>query len=146
MKVSVSTAGIDEARRAMLRVANLPGVALARTAENVEEFVEGEAGKHSKKGDLVASIYLRRTGESYEIGHDIQRAPHAVFVHWGARPHKIEPKNKKALRWAGGGVFFFAKRINHPGNKADPWMVRAAAYAPREFDRNLQQLASQRDA
>lgn len=143
MKVSVSTAGIDEARRAMLRVANLPGVALARTAESVEEFVEGQAAKHSKKGALVASIYLRRVGESYEIGHDAQRAPHALFVHWGTRPHKIEPKNKKALRWAGGGVFFFAKRINHPGNKADPWMVRASAYAPREFDRHLQLLSSQ---
>ena len=143
MKVTATLSGIDAARQQMLRVANLPRLALARTAEQTEELVEREAGKHSKQGDLVASIAMRRDGEAYDIGHDRQRAPHALFVHWGTKPHKIAPKKKGVLRWAASGVFRFARMVNHPGYKGDPWMVRAAAYAPREFDRQLQQLIAQ---
>lgn len=58
-------------------------------------------------------------------------------MHWGARPHVIQPKNKKALRWPVGGKFVFAREVHHPGYKGDPWMVRAAAEAPRIFERHV---------
>jgi hypothetical protein len=54
-------------------------------------------------------------------------------VHWGTRPHKIRPKTKKALRWAQGGAFQFAREVNHPGYRGDPWMIRAADDAIRQF-------------
>jgi hypothetical protein len=41
------------------------------------------------------------------------------------------------LRWAGGGVFKFAGKVNHPGNKADPWLTRAARMAPAIFERQV---------
>lgn len=92
------------------------------------------ADKHTDTGALVQSLYNRALpGGGREVGHDPERAPHAIFVHWGTRPHTIRPKNKKALRWAAGGKFAFAKQVNHPGYAGDAWMVRAADEAVKAF-------------
>ena len=91
----------------------------------------------------MRSVYKRRLPDGWEIGHDLQVAPEALFVHWGTRPHKIKPKRKKALRWPAGGQFAFAKSVNHPGYKGDSWLVRAAALAPAVFDRHVQSLLAQ---
>ena len=92
------------------------------------------ADKHTNTGALVQSLYNRALpGGGREVGHDPERAPHAIFVHWGTRPHTIRPKNKKALRWAVGGKFAFAKEVQHPGYKGDAWMVRAADDAVKSF-------------
>jgi hypothetical protein len=53
---------------------------------------------------------LRPEGESaWIIDHNLQHAPHALFVHFGTRPHVIRPKDKKALRWATQNQKAFAK-------------------------------------
>lgn len=143
MKINTVVLGTEAVRREMLRVSKAPRLALAATAEEIEDFVAGEAAKHNKTGALVQSTYLRRAGEDFDIGHDGQRAPYAKFVHWGAPAHDIKPKNKGALRWAAGGMWHFAKKVHHPGNKSDPWMTRAAALAPRLFDQQLQARLAQ---
>lgn len=91
------------------------------------------ADKHTDTGALVQSLYNRAIPNGREVGHDTERAPHAIFVHWGTRPHTIRPKNKKALRWAAGGKFAFAQQVNHPGYAGDAWMVRAADEAVKAF-------------
>lgn len=91
------------------------------------------ADKHTNTGALVQSLYNRAIPSGREVGHDTERAPHAIFVHWGTRPHTIRPKNKKALRWSAGGKFAFAKQVNHPGYAGDAWMVRAADEAVKAF-------------
>jgi len=57
-------------------------------------------------------------------------AKHAVFLHEGTRPHRIEPKRRRLLRWAaplggGGKGFAFARHVNHPGTKPDPFLYTA---------------------
>lgn len=94
------------------------------------------AGRHSKTGGtgaLFQSLYNRQIPKGREVGHDPQRAPHALFVNLGTRPHIIEPKNKKALRWASGGRFFFAGRVKHPGYRGDAYMIAATTDAVRAF-------------
>ena len=91
------------------------------------------ADKHTNTGALVQSLYNRSIPQGREVGHDPQRAPHAIFVAFGTRPHTIRPKNKKALRWAVGGKFAFAKEVRHPGYAGDNWMVRAADDAVKAF-------------
>ena len=140
MKLQVHLTGHQAVRDQLLRIGAQPAQALAQTIEELEEFVEAEAGKHSKTGALVRSIYKRRITDGWELGHNLQVAPHALFVHWGARPHIIRPKNKRAMRWPGGGQFRFAKEVHHPGNKPDPWLARAAALAPSIFARHIQTL------
>ncbi len=112
--------------------------ALAETAEDVEEYVAHEAGKHSRDGALFRSVFNRPEGRGFAIGHDTSIAPHALFVHWGTRPHVIKPKKKKSLRWASGGAFFFSKLVRHPGYKGDPWLIRAARHAPTMFALHVQ--------
>lgn len=146
MKLTARTTGIEEARAELLRVGALPAKALAQVADETEEFVAAEAGKHSKTGAIVSSVYLRREGAGFVVGHDGQRAPEALFVHWGTRAHVIRPKKKGALRWASGGLFHFAKKVNHPGYRGDPWMVRAATMAPRLFEQHLQAMIDRQGA
>ena len=95
------------------------------------------AGRHVKTGALFQSLFNRAIPNGREIGHDQQRAPHAIFVQLGTRPHEIRPKNKKALRWASGNGFVFAGKVNHPGYIGDAYLINAATLAVREFGRIL---------
>jgi len=141
--------------------------ALAATAAEVEEIAGNLAGKHTNTGALFQSLYSKRIddGDAWEIGHDLQRAPHALFVHWGTKPHVIRPKRpdgfeskvkahtrkgrpviahtrvgKSMLRFAGPNGFTFAREVHHPGYKGDPWLVAAAAAAPKIFERHVNAL------
>jgi len=91
------------------------------------------AGRHNKTGALFQSLYNRSIPNGREIGHDPDRAPHAIFVQLGTRPHEIRPSKKKALRWPAGGAFVFAGKVNHPGYRGDGYLIEAATQAVREF-------------
>lgn len=107
---------------------------ILRMSQVAYDSMQQGAGRHSKTGALFQSVYNRSTGpERREVGHDPQRAPYAPFVIFGTRPHRIAPKKKKVLRWAGGGAFKFAKFVNHPGYIGDNYMQRAADDSIRQF-------------
>jgi hypothetical protein len=72
----------------------------------------------------------------------IATASYALYVHEGTKAHDIRPKNRKALRFPAdggsstlggrvrsGGKVRFAKRVRHPGTKANPFMLRGAKKA-----------------
>ena len=135
MKLTAALTGDKAVRAELQRSGGLAGKALAATALRVEDYIEAEASKHTTTGAILQSIFKKALpGGGWEIGHDLQRAPQALWVHCGTRAHVIRPKNKKALRWAGGGALTFAKGVHHPGYKGDAWMVRAAVQAPRIFE------------
>lgn len=144
MKLTAATTGTADVRRALKRLGAAPAQALALTVEQVESFVEGEVGKHSKTGALFSSVSKRRTPGGWFVFNDGQVASYARWVHWGARPHIILPKNKKILRFPVGARFRFAKKVKHPGYRGDPWYVRAAAMAPAAFDRHVKAMLAQR--
>lgn len=102
-------------------------------AQIVYNTALNDISRHTKTGALRQSLYNRAIPGGREIGNDPDRAPHAVFVHWGTRPHDIRPKEKKALRWAGPGGFVFAKFVRHPGYKGDAYMAKAAREAVRRM-------------
>ena len=134
--IRIEVAGVDGVRKELARVQDAPKKAVREFADRIYRLAEDGADKHTKTGALFRSTYIRALpGGGWEIGHDRQIAPHAVFVHWGTRPHVIKPKNRKALRWVpkGGTGYVFAKEVRHPGNKGDPWLIRAADQAVREF-------------
>ena len=146
MKIDVTLTGTEQVRRELRRLGSLGPRALAATAEDVEDYVEGQGARHHKTGRLVRCSCTKASPGGWEIGHDLQHAPHALFVHWGARPHVIRPKNKKALRWPAGGKFAFAREVHHPGYKGDAWMARAAALAPRIFEQHVRALLARTGA
>lgn len=109
---------------------------LLRMSQIAYDAAQRGAGRHTKPGGtgaLFQSLYNRKIPKGREVGHDPQRAPHALWVNLGTRPHEIRPKNKKALRWAGGGLFHFAKVVKHPGYRGDAYVIEAATLAVREF-------------
>jgi hypothetical protein len=134
--ISLKISGIDGVQQSLARLVPQSERAILELAEKIHDFAREGADTHTKTGALKRSLGHgpKKIAGGWEIGHDKQVAPYAAFVHWGTRPHVIKPKNKKALRWAAGGAFAFAKKVNHPGYKGDPWLTRAADRALREFD------------
>ena len=135
--ITVSVTGVEGVQQTLAKIVPQSTKAVRELAQKIYELADQGADKHTKTGALRRSLYLRslpnRSG--WEIGHDRQMAPHAVFVHWGTRPHVIRPKTKKLLRWATPfGKWVSNKAVNHPGYKGDPWLIRAADQAVRSFD------------
>jgi hypothetical protein len=82
-----------------------------------------------RTGRLKASIHpdsVRRSGP-WSISTGVSAdAPYAAPVHEGARPHVIRPRNARALRFEINGRVVFARRVNHPGQRAQPFLTNAA--------------------
>jgi len=55
----------------------------------------------------------------------------AIFVDAGTKAHRIEPRNAKALRFTDGGAPRFAKQVDHPRTRPQPFRQRAADAAMR---------------
>ena len=93
-----------------------------------------------KTGNLGRTIHLGAVTPTR--AETIASADYAAYVERGTRPHEIRPRNRKALRWAAstadarlsgtsrsGGRVRFAKRVQHPGTRAQPFMVPGAKKA-----------------
>ncbi len=120
---------------------------LLRMSQIAYDAAQRGAARHTRPGGsgaLFQSLYNRSIPKGREVGHDPNRAPHALFVNLGTRPHEIRPRRKRALRWAGGGLFHFAKVVRHPGYRGDAYMIAAATEAVREFRAIVEQ--AMRDA
>lgn len=134
--IEINVEGLDAIRQEFARlVPEVQQRVLNGMAQVAFDTAQRQADTHTKTGALARSLRLRPEGDSsWIIDHNLQAAPHAVFVHWGSRPHAIRPSKKKVLRWAGSNGFIFARFVNHPGYAGDPWLVKAADEAVRQFD------------
>ncbi|WP_169976128.1 HK97 gp10 family phage protein [Campylobacter sp. RM16191] len=76
-----------------------------------------------------------------EIGNT-KLAPYAKFVHEGTKPHVIKVKKMKALANKKTGQIF-GKKVNHPGIKANPYLLNAADdfLGSLEFEKAKDRLA-----
>lgn len=106
---------------------------LLRMSQVAYDSAQRGIDRHHKTGALRRSLYNRAIPKGREVGNDPQAAQHARFVHWGTRQHDIRPKNKRALRWASGNGFVFARVVHHPGYRGDPYLLAAADDAIRQF-------------
>ena len=112
---------------------NIERSVILQMSQRVFEEAYAGASRHSKTGALLASLYNRAIPNGREVGHDPQRAPHALFVNAGTRDHKVSPRDKKALRWASGNEFFFSKGHVVKGYRGDAYMIGALTTTLREF-------------
>lgn len=83
-------------------------------------------------GNLKGSITtdIASDGLSAEV---TANADYAAPVEYGTRPHVIRPKNASMLAFKIGGVTVFAKKVNHPGTAAQPFMTPAAEQVRPSF-------------
>lgn len=70
--------------------------------------------------------YRRRTMIGAVRMEWTSNVPYAPYVIKGTRPHVIRPRTALALHWTGpSGGDVFARRVNHPGTKANNYPVEA---------------------
>jgi hypothetical protein len=93
-----------------------------------------------KTGLLGRSIGPGSLGPTTAVIH--ARTRYAAFVEFGTKAHVIRPKRRRALAWAAtaggarlsgrartGAALRFATKVNHPGTKAQPFLMPGAKHA-----------------
>ena len=137
MAISVEITGANELfaeLRALPETFQKP--VILKLSQVMYDSAQKGAGRHVVTGALYQSLYNRAIPGGREVGHDANRAPHAAFVNFGTKPHRI-PKlsntTAKTLRWPVPGGFAFAKSVNHPGYRGDPYIVKAQDDALGQF-------------
>ena len=97
-----------------------------KVTRNVQERARREHRFTSRTGHTERSIEAstRISGDRVE-GEVVSRDKIAMFLMRGTKPHIIVPRRKKALRWADGQKFIFAKKVHHPGTRPDPFLTNA---------------------
>lgn len=106
--------------------------ALLKVAHRIRDRAIDEAPYVT--GALKKSITVSESKDKVVIWAGGGGAPYAPYVHEGTRPHVIKPKKKKALFDIKRGIFF-GKRVNHPGQKPNPYLLRAAKKTAGDIDR-----------
>lgn len=71
-------------------------------------------------GDLLESI--RTEGNQIWVGDIAKGVTYWADVEYGTKPHMIFPVNKTYLSWVGPQGRVFAKKVHHPGTKAQPFI------------------------
>ena len=101
--------------------------AMISSTEDVAEYARQHHWFTSRTGNLERAIEGGYTDDGREGWVEINRAvaKYGPYVHEGFPPHVIEPRIKKALRWFANDEVHFAKRVNHPGFKGDPFLFEA---------------------
>lgn len=86
------------------------------------QMVRGKEA-HLRDTIIVRPVLNDSRGPAFLIGSD---HPIAELHAKGTRPHVILPRNARALRFTvAGGDVVFAKRVNHPGTRANPYLEQA---------------------
>lgn len=102
------------------------GVEAKRKANRVVRFAKEEAPV-GKTGDLRSQIRVEQSRDvsgRFSTGYDVvSNADYSVYVHEGTRPHKITGNPLLAFMWRGSLVI--VRSVNHPGTRANRFMVRA---------------------
>lgn len=100
---------------------------LRRRAERIAALARVYAAPH---GSISEGIVVEQAGPtSYKI---LSTNEHTLLVHNGSRPHRIFPRARTTrtgrppmLRFEIGGRVVYARMVNHPGYKGDPFLTRA---------------------
>lgn len=83
-------------------------------------------GKGPNAGRLRDQIRYERTltGSSLTIRYT-SNTPYTGYVLHGTQPHMIRPRNARVLHWVNATGGHFARFVNHPGTKPNPFPKRA---------------------
>lgn len=102
----------------------------------IEAVAQAKIRVPRKTGNLGRTIRLGAKSPTHvevKAGGELN-VGYAAAVEFGSRPHVIVPKRAKTLAWggartlggrlrAGSRATNFAKRVNHPGTRAQPFLI-----------------------
>jgi HK97 gp10 family phage protein len=128
INIQVKLIGLEELKTG-LRLA--PALMIKETSKAVQKTIltiqsnamkEAPVNKQTGGGTLQQRITSKMT--SILRGEVISNAKYSAYVEAGTRPHPIAIVNKKVLANRRTGQFF-GKLVQHPGTRANPFMMRA---------------------
>jgi hypothetical protein len=114
---------IDQSRlQRLLSAVGGPGERLLlRKAERVAGLARQYAAGHGSIPDMI--VVGPVVDKSVKV---ISTNEHTVLVHNGSRRHPIRPRRTGGwLRFTVNGRVVYARQVNHPGYRGDPFMTRA---------------------
>lgn len=97
-----------------------------------------ETGPRGETGDLVRKTRVTPRGPLRL--QTLVDTPYASYMREGTRPHEIQPRRKKVLRFIIDGVVIFARRVQHPGTKPNNWYDQALDEFPRMIQDELRAI------
>jgi hypothetical protein len=138
--MAIKIDGLDEIQATFKRLdENLASDLLDKVTHDSELKAIELARKHHRTGFMERSMFSKfNKKQNYGVIGNI--APYATFVHFGTKPHTIEPDNKKILRWTDGNGFVFAKKVHHPGYKGDPFITNAINETFKNLDSYVREI------
>lgn len=92
-------------------------------------------------GFLKEHIQIVRTPGRVSVGP--VGVPYARAQEYGAKPHKITAKPGKVLAFKMGGQTVFARSVNHPGNKPQPFVKPTREWAAEELPKRLKSVGKE---
>ena len=139
MQISVKLKGIEKIRERVSKTTLKEVIhkalkrATLRYHEMIHDWIDTGKSFTPRTGFLQQSIIFDL--KSWHTGVIRAEAPYASFVEYGTKPHKILPKNKKALRFIKDGEEIIVKKVNHPGSKAYPFFFADMENRKREVQK-----------
>lgn len=106
----------------MLSAVGGPGERLLRRkAERVAALARVYAADHGSIPEgIVVGPYADKTISV------VSTNPHTILVHNGSRRHYIRPRRRGGwLRFTVNGQVVYAREVNHPGYRGDPFLTNA---------------------
>jgi hypothetical protein len=109
---------------------------LMRKTKDIAAAIAVEAAYRAPvvSGNLRRSIKSHPGTESSRYGMSVVAGTsYAKFVTSGTKPHVIMPKKAKMLHfyWPKVGSDVYLPKVNHPGNRPNPFMVDAMTFIMR---------------
>ena len=83
-------------------------------------------------GQMLDELKMSAVGDT---GYIIGYAPHTIFVHFGTKPHIIQPKEKSYLRWVKNISFKHRKVVYSKGFKGNPFIYDGIKEAFKHIDK-----------
>lgn len=99
-----------------------------------------------KTGNLRRSITKHKPSQFVGELHSNARSNGRTYwqdVQYGTGPHVITPKNGKFLVFEAGGDTVFARKVNHPGTAANPFVTRTLNLSLPKFKEYYHQVLSE---
>lgn len=94
---------------------SLGAVAMDNLGNSVAQSITSGRYYTNRTGALSRSVEVQRISPLQR--RVIAKAKHASYVDQGTRPHVIQARRAKALRFVMGGVVVFRRSVHHPGTR-----------------------------
>ncbi|MER7488715.1 hypothetical protein ABTY20_22980 [Streptomyces sp. NPDC126497] len=115
------------AARIEIRADGVTGLLLAPDSPVMKELIR-KARRVQRNARRMAPGRMGRQVRAVVVGRHVRvesNHPATLYVHNGTRRHVIRPRNRQVLRFTVKGRVVFARVVNHPGTKPNPFMTKA---------------------